>query len=73
MPGKRAIFILLLIVLAISIPLAFVIRAKIDLDITTRLRSPERAAQESASLPEPDVVLSDEHPLVPVEGLLQDR
>lgn len=73
MQGKRALILYIFIIFAISIPLMLVIRAKIDLDIARNsIQEPRPAVQEPAPLPEPDVVVTDDHPLIPPDGLDQD-
>lgn len=70
---RYALPIFLLIVFAIAIPLMMLIRAKIDLNtVRESIREPEPTATEPKPLPEPDVVIPDNHPFVPSEGLDQD-
>jgi len=72
MQTKRALILFIFIILAISIPLMLVVRAKIDLDQAREAVDAIPLIQPSAPLPEPDVVISDGHPLVSPDGLIQD-
>lgn len=74
MRHKHAFILFIFIVLAISIPLTLVIRAKIDLDQERDAAISETLPMktEPVPLPEPDIVIPDDHPLVSPGGLIQD-
>ena len=74
MQSKRALILFIFIILAISIPLTLLIRARIDLDMARDASVPEALPMqmESAPLPEPDVMISDDDPFVVPGGLTPD-